>query len=255
MNSRFPTEPSTEDLLRENGLSVTVNTQKPVKIGGTVVGPNLSLRSGNSSPADAVRQQSKERGTGIFRKRAIALLVGGVVAVGGVKAYDIATSSSKAEVIEAANDNNAERDAVEASTVSYGKLTINPGTNVRHTPNIQNPDESTGDFQENIASNEIALSIEDPILYFSPLDNRSYYGFTVEDNGGKSGLYWVATETGGQFDEQGNPFTLFEPNQSMQNAMSPDLKPMLISTDSGQFLSIPDKTGALPIAQASPVQS
>jgi len=217
----------------------------------SIIEPNSSVKVGT---------EFAQEPPNYIKRRAIALAVGlAAVFGGGFLANKLTSGGAETEpkpgTIEVSNDTNSERGAVEASTVSYGKLTINPGTKVRHTPNIQNPDESsTGDFQENVASNQVALSIENPIVYVNPLDNQSYYGFTTEGNDGKLGLYWVSTETGGQFDKQGIPYTLFEPNKSMQNAMSPGLEPMLITVDGGQFLSIPDKSGMLPVAQAVLIQ-
>src|SRR6056297_1294061 len=80
------------------------------------------------------------------------LAAGVALASVGLLANRIDSTSANADTLEAPDDNGSyEQEGILSSVIKPGKLTLNEGVNIRHTPAIDKPDGSTGDFGNNLA--------------------------------------------------------------------------------------------------------
>lgn len=221
-------------------------------------------------PSTKSPQGSLDNQPNFARRRAVAL--GGVVGLlltGAATANRLVSSEDSTPVtsraqIEAPVDDRSEQEAVNASEVWQGTLTIREGANIRHDPRVKNKASDGTDFTENLAytiPEGRQFSVENPIVYKNEVDGRSYFGFTagheeaipgereesIGPNGetliGKPayryqrGVYWVAA------DLVGDGFADWQPSQHPDEELIGGKVEYSMNLDSPIQYTLPDSQG------------
>lgn len=143
-----------------------------------------------------------------------------------------------------------EMEAILNSEIVQGVLTVSQGVNIRHTPEINKLDDSSGDLTDNLAGvvpEGTKLIANGPLMTTNPRTNEVWYGFlSPEDN---VGLYWISASAK---DENGENLVFFQPTYDSELSSSP-VAPTVTSamtSESPASISIQDPRTGMPTAQS-----